>query len=64
MQINPFDQYYIGQLVIQCWLKTFSLASEDKNDAGSKTFCCNSENINSDDRALKYIGLFGRNCIR
>ena len=41
MQINPFDQHYIGQLVVQCWLKRFSLASEDKNDAGSRNFCCN-----------------------
>ena len=30
MQINPFDQHYIGELVIQCWL------SEDENDAGSR----------------------------
>ena len=37
MQINPFDQNYIEQSVVQCWLKMFSLASEDKNDAGSRT---------------------------
>ena len=39
MQINLFDQYYqyyIGQVIAQCWLKTLSLASEDKNDAERK----------------------------
>ena len=36
MQVNPFDQHYIGQ---------FSLASEDTNDAGSRKCCCNSKNI-------------------
>ena len=39
MQINLFDQYYqyyIGQVIVQCWLKTLSLASEDKNDAESR----------------------------
>ena len=45
MQVNPFDQHGIGQLVTQCYLKTFSLGSEDKNDAGSRKFCCNSNNI-------------------
>ena len=68
MQTNIFDQHHIGQLIIQCWLKSLSLASEDKNDAESRKFCCNSKNIkrirNSDDRALRYIGLFRRHCIR
>ena len=45
MQINLFDQHYIGQLIIQCWLKTLSLASEDKNDAESRNFCSNGDNI-------------------
>ena len=45
MQINLFDQHYIGQLIIQCWLNTLSLASEDKNDAESKKFSCNIKNI-------------------
>ena len=45
MQINLFDQHYIGQLIIQCWLKALSLASEDKNDAESRTFRSNSDNI-------------------
>ena len=67
MQTNLFDQHYIGQLIIQCWLKTLSLASEDKNDAESRKLCCNSKIIkrvrNSDDRALRYIDLFRRNCI-
>ena len=44
MKINPFDQHYIGMLVIQYWLKTFSLASKDKNDTGSVKFCCNNKN--------------------
>ena len=61
-------QHYIGQLIIQCWLETLSLASEDKNDAESRKFCCNSKNIkripNSDNSALSYIGLFRRHCIR
>ena len=30
MQTSLFEQHYIGQLIIQCWLKTLSLASEDK----------------------------------
>ena len=68
MQTNLFDQHYIGQLIIQCWLKTLSLASEDKNDSGNRKFCCNSKNIkrirNSDNSALRYIGLFRRHCIR
>ena len=68
MQTNLFDQHYIGQLIIQCWLKTLSLASENKNDAESRKFCCNSKNIkripNSDNSALIYIGLFTRHCIR
>ena len=42
-------------------------ASEDKNDAESRKFCCNSKNIkrilNSDDRALRDIGLFRQHCI-
>ena len=41
MQTNLFDQHYIGQLIIQCWLKTLSLASGDKSDAESRKFCCN-----------------------
>ena len=45
MQINLFNQHYIGQLIIQCWLKTLSLASEDETDAESRKFCCNSKNI-------------------
>ena len=44
MQTNPFDQHYIGQ-IIQCWLKTLSLVSEDENDTESRKFCCNSKNI-------------------
>ena len=68
MQTNLFDQHYIGQLIIQCWLKTLSLASEDKNDAESRKFCCNGKNIkripNSDNSALSYIGMFRRHCIR
>ena len=59
---------YIGQLIIQCWLKTLSLASEDKNDAESRKVCSDSKIIkrirNSDDRALRYIGLFRRHCMR
>ena len=68
MQTNLFDQHYIGQLIIQCWLKTLSLAAEDKNNAESRKFCCNSKNIkrirNSDSSALRYIGLIRRHCIR
>ena len=68
MQTNLFDQHHIGQLIIQCWLKKLSLASEDKNDAESRKFCCNSKNIkripNSDNSALSYIGLVRRHCIR
>ena len=68
MQTNLFDQHYIGQLIIQCWLKTLSLASDDKNEAESRKFCSNSKCIkrihNSDDRALRYIGLFRRHCMR
>ena len=68
MQTNIFDQHHIGQLIIQCWLKSLSLASEDKNDAESRKFCCNSKNIkrirNSDSSALRYIGLIRRHCIR
>ena len=45
MQTNLFDQHYIGQVIIQRWLKTLSLASEVKNDAESRTFYCNSRNI-------------------
>ena len=45
MQPNLFDQHYIGQIIIQCWLKPLSLALEDKNDAESRKFCCNSKNI-------------------
>ena len=45
MQINLFNQHYIGQLIIQCWLNTLSLASEDETDAESRKFCCNSKNI-------------------
>ena len=67
MQTNLFDQHYIGQLIIQCWLKTLSLVSKDKNDVESRKFCCNSKNIkrihNSDNSALRYIGLFRRYCI-
>ena len=37
MQTNLFDQHYIGQLIIQCWLKTLSLASEAKNDAKAES---------------------------
>ena len=40
MQTNLFDQHYIGQIIIQCWLEMLSLASEDKNDAESRKFCC------------------------
>ena len=62
MQTNLFDQHYIGQLIIQCWLKTLSLASENKNDAESRKFCCNSKIIkrirNSDNSTLRYIVLF------
>ena len=62
MQTNLFDQHYIGQIIIQCWLEMLSLASEDKNDAESRKFCCDSKDIkrirNSYDRALTYIGLF------
>ena len=68
MQTNLFDQHCMGQLIIQCWLKTLSLAAEDKNDAESRKFCCNSKNTkrirNSDNSALRYIGLFRRRCIR
>ena len=68
MQTNLFDQHCIGQLIIQCWLKMLSSASEDKNDAESRKFCCNSKNIkrirNSDSSALRYIGLIRRHCIR
>ena len=56
MQVNPFDQYYIRQLVIHCRLKKFSLASEDKNDTGSKNFCCSSKNIK---RIIIITGLKG-----
>ena len=45
MQINLFFQHYIGQLIIQCWLKTLSLASEVKNDAESRKFYRISKNI-------------------
>ena len=68
MQTNLFDQHYIGQLIIQCWLEALSLASEDKNDAERRKFCCNSKIIkripNSDNSALSYIGLFRRHCMR
>ena len=68
MKTNLFDQHYIGQLIIECWLKSLSLASEDKNDAESRKFCCSSKNIkrtrNSDNSTLRCIGLFRRNCIR
>ena len=68
MQTNIFDQHHIGQLIIQCWLKSLSLASEDKNDAESRKFCCNSKKIkrmnNSDNSTLRYIGLFEQHCIR
>ena len=68
MQTNLFDQHYIRQLIIQCWLKTLSLASENKNDAENRRFCCNSKNVkrirNSDNNTLRYIGLFRRHCIR
>ena len=68
MQTNLFDQHYIGQLIIQRWLKTLSLVSEDKNEAENRRFCSNSNNIkrirNSDNSALRYIGLFRRHCIR
>ena len=68
MQTNLFDQHYMGQLIIQCWLKMFSLASEDKNDAESREFCCNSKNIkricNSYNSALRHTGLFRQHCIR
>ena len=68
MQTNLFDQHYIGQLIIQCWLKMLSLASEDKNDAESRKFYCNSKIIkrirNSGNSTLRYIGLFKRHCIR
>ena len=40
MQTNLFDQHYIGQIIIQCWSEMLSLASEDKNDAESRKFCC------------------------
>ena len=67
MQTNLFDQHYIGQIIIQCWSKMLSSASEDKNDAETRKFCCNSKNIkrirNFYDRALKYIGLFRRHYI-
>ena len=36
MHPNLFDQHYMGQIIIQCWLKTLSLASEDKNDTESR----------------------------
>ena len=45
MQTNLFDQHYIGQLIIQCWWKTLSLAPEDKNEVESRKFCCNSKSI-------------------
>ena len=45
MKINLFDQHDIGHLIIQCWLKTLSLALEDKNDTESRKFCSNSKNI-------------------
>ena len=68
MQTSLFDQHCMGQLIIQCWLKKLSLASEDKNDAESRKFCCSSKNIkricNSGNSALRYIGLFRRHCIR
>ena len=68
MQTNLFEQHYKGQLIIQYSLKTLSLASEDKNDAEKRRFCCNSKKIkrirNSDISALRYIGLFRRHCIR
>ena len=68
MQTDLFYQHQIGQLIIQCWLKTLSLASADKNDAESRKFCCNSKNIerirNSDGRALRYIGIFRPHYIR
>ena len=62
MQTNLFDQHYIGHLIIQCWLKTLSLAPEDKNEVESRKFCCNSKSIkrirNSDNSALRFLGLF------
>ena len=30
MQINLFDQHNMGQLIIQCWLKTLSLPQKIK----------------------------------
>ena len=36
MQTSLFEQHYIGQLIIQCWLKTLSLASEDKSRKAEK----------------------------
>ena len=52
---------YIGQPIIQCWLKTLSLAPEDKKDPESRKVCSDSKNIkrirNCDDRALRYIGI-------
>ena len=45
MQTSLFEQQYIGQLIIQCWLKTLSLASKDKNDAKSRKFWFNSKNL-------------------
>ena len=68
MHTNLFDQHYIGQLINQCWRKTLSLIPEDKNNVESRKFCCNSKNTerkrNSDNSALRYLGLFRRHCIR
>ena len=69
MQTNLFEQHYIGQLIIQYWVKALSLASEDKNDAESRKFCCNSKKIkrmnNSDNNStLRYFGLFEQHYIR
>ena len=68
MQTNVCDQHYIGQLIIQCWLKTLSLAPEDKNDVESRKFCCNSKNVKrihkADNSASRHVGLFRRHCIR
>ena len=58
MQTNLFDQHYIGQLIIQCWLKTLSLVSEDKNDAESRKCCRNNKNIEIV-RNSNYIGIKG-----
>ena len=45
MQINLFDQHYMGQLIIHCWLKVLSLALGGKNDGESRKSCCNSKSI-------------------